>query len=184
MENLTEKQKMLAGLPYVGWDPEILKDRKRAKDLCHRFNQSHPNHYKKRNAILSELLDIKGRVHIEPNFWIDYGYNISLGNNFYANHNLTILDVCQVTIGENVFCGPNVTITGATHPTDPIARRETESGKPIIIGNDVWIGAGAIILPGVTIGNGVTIGAGAIVNRDVPDRVLVAGNPAVIKKNL
>ena len=115
---------------------------------------------------------------------MDYGYNISLGANFYANHNLTILDVCTVTIGKNVFCGPNVTITGATHPLDPVARRETESGEPITIGNDVWIGAGAIILPGVTVGDGVTIGAGSIVTKDVPDRVVVVGNPARVMKAL
>ncbi|MBE1286894.1 MAG: sugar O-acetyltransferase [Alteromonadaceae bacterium] len=183
-EALTEKQKMLAGLPYIGWDPDILKERKHAKDLCHRFNQCHPNHYKKRNGILAELVNLKGRAHIEPNFWVDYGYNITLGNNFYANHNLTILDVCEVNIGENVFCGPNVTITGATHPLDPIERRNTESGEPIHIGNDVWIGGGAIILPGITVGNGVTIGAGSIVTKDIPDRVVVVGNPAQIVKKV
>jgi maltose O-acetyltransferase len=135
-------------------------------------------------AVLAEFIHFAGRAHIEPNFWMDYGYNIHIGDNFYANHNLTILDICETRIGSNVFIGPNVLITGATHPLDPIARRETESGLPITIGNDVWIGGNVVILPGVTIGDNSTIGAGAVVTKDIPNNSVAVGNPARVIKTV
>jgi maltose O-acetyltransferase len=183
-EKKTEKEKMLAELPYDSWDKEILRDRKRAKAACHKYNLFDPNKYKERHAILAKLIQFSGRALIEPNFWMDYGYNISIGDNFYANHNLTILDVCEVRIGSNVFIGPNVLITGATHPLNPIERRSTESGLPISIGNDVWIGGNAVVLPGITIGDNCTIGAGSVVTKDIPANSVAVGNPARVIKTL
>lgn len=179
----SEKEKMLAGLPYDAWDPQLLNERMRAKAYCHKFNLADPTLLDERMAILSDLLHVEGTAHLEPNFYCDYGYNVHLGDNFYANHNLTIIDVCKVDIGTNVLIAPHVLISTGTHPTNPVERRSTEYGKPIKIGNDVWIGGNASILPGVTIGDRVVIGAGSVVNKDIPSDSIAVGNPCrVIKK--
>ncbi len=181
---MTEKEKMLAGLAYDANVEVLVKERMYAKSICHEFNQYNPLDLEGRMSLLRSLLTIKGTAHIEPVFFCDYGYNIHLGDNFYSNHNLTILDVCSVEIGDNVFIGPHVMITTATHPTDPIERRSTEFGQGITIGNDVWVGGNVSILPGVTIGNNCVIGAGSVVNRDIPDNSLAVGNPCRVKKQL
>uniref|UniRef100_A0A7S2HUQ1 Maltose/galactoside acetyltransferase domain-containing protein n=1 Tax=Helicotheca tamesis TaxID=374047 RepID=A0A7S2HUQ1_9STRA len=121
---------------------------------------------------------------IEPPFYVDYGVNIHIGRNFYANFNCTMLDCATITIGDNVFLGPGVQLYTATHPLDAMERRTTEFAKPIEIGNDVWIGGCAVVLPGVRIGNGVVVGAGAVVTKDVEDDVVVAGVPARVVKRL
>ncbi|WP_019612930.1 sugar O-acetyltransferase [Psychromonas ossibalaenae] len=180
---MTEQEKMLAGLPYDAWDELLLKQRKTAKSTCHAFNLADPTLFEERMDILRGLLDIKGNAHFEPNFFCDYGYNIHIGDNFYANHNLTIVDVCRVDIGHNVMFGPCVMLSTGTHPIDPVERQTTEYGAPIKIGNDVWLGGNVSVLPGVKIGNNCVIGAGSVVNRDIEDNSVAVGNPCrVIRK--
>jgi maltose O-acetyltransferase len=181
---MTEKEKMLAGLPYEAWDEQLYAERMHAKTVCHSFNQSDPANRDGRMGLLRKLLKMKGNAYMEPNFFCDYGYNIEVGGNFYSNHHLTILDVCKVTIGDNVMFGPHVMISTATHPVDPIERRDTEFGKPISIGNDVWIGGNVSILPGVRIGNNCVIGAGSVVVHDIPDDSVAVGNPCKVKRKI
>ncbi len=177
MQKKTEKQKMLAGLAYDAWDEVLLAARNQAKLVCHQFNLLSPLDNDKRQAMLKTLLNITGHCHIEANFFCDYGTNITIGDNFYANHNLVILDVCEVKIGSNVMFGPNVMLSTASHPIDPIARRNTEFGKPITIGNDVWLGGNVSVLPGITIHDNTVIGAGSVVNKDIAGNGVYAGNP-------
>ncbi|WP_375322451.1 sugar O-acetyltransferase [Aliivibrio logei] len=181
---MTEKEKMLAGLPYDAWDEILLNDRMNAKAQCHQFNLADPTKLDERVGILKKLLCIKDNAHMEPNFFCDYGYNIEIGSNFYSNHNLTIVDVCKVTIGNNVLFGPHVMISTGTHPLDPIERQKTEYGASISIGNDVWVGGNVSILPGVKIGNNCVIGAGSVVNRDIPDNSVAVGNPCRVIKSV
>ncbi|HHW90537.1 MAG TPA: sugar O-acetyltransferase [Clostridiales bacterium] len=181
----TEKQKMLSGELYYSADLELAKERQAAKKLLFEFNNANPEDLERRVQILRQLLKVKGKVHIESPFYCDYGYNITLGDNFYANHGCIILDVNKVIIGDNVMFAPYVQIYSATHPTDPQVRVSgLELGKPITIGDNVWIGGGAIICPGVTIGDNTTIGAGSVVVKDIPANVVAAGNPCKIIKKL
>ncbi|WP_419533217.1 sugar O-acetyltransferase [Endozoicomonas sp.] len=180
----SEKEKMLAGMPYDAWESELLSDRMRAKSLCARFNMADPTDLDGRMAILRDLLSIKDTAHMEPNFFCDYGYNIEIGSNFYSNHNLTIVDVCKVTIGDNVLIAPHVMISTGTHPIDPIERQKTEYGSPITIGNNVWIGGNVSVLPGVTIGDNCVIGAGSVVNRDIPANSVAVGNPCRVIRTI
>ncbi|MFK4751018.1 sugar O-acetyltransferase [Oceanobacter antarcticus] len=180
---MTEREKMLAGLPYNAWENELLAARLQAKSVCHAFNQADPCQLDARMALLRGLLTLRGSAHIEPNFFCDYGVNIDIGDHFYANHNLTILDVCPVTIGAQVIIGPGCMIATAIHPLDPVERQTTESGLPIVIGDHVWLGGNVSVLAGVTIGDNCVIGAGSVVNRDIPPGTVAAGNPArVIQK--
>lgn len=177
----TEKEKMLAGEYYDAMDEELVRDRIRARELAFAFNQTNPNDKDNRQALLKQLIHMKGSCFFEGNIHVDYGYNIEVGDHFYANYGCVILDVNKVIIGDNVLLAPHVQIYTATHPVDPQERLTgKEFGKPVIIGNNVWIGGGAIICPGVTIGNNVTIGAGAVVTKDIPDNVFAAGNPVEI----
>ncbi len=180
----TEKEKMLSGELYDAGDEVLVKERAYAKDLIFDYNHTRPGEREKRNEILKKLLKAKGTFNIEPPFYCDYGYNIEIGDNFYANHGCIILDVNKVTFGENVLLAPYVQIYTAAHPIDPSERLTfKELSKPIQIGSNVWIGGGAIICPGVTIGDNVTIGAGSVVTKDIPDNVIAAGNPCkVIRK--
>ncbi len=177
---MTEKEKMLRGELYdANFDPELLRLRAEAKELCHDFNLLRPSDAEGQEALLSKLLGKKGRnaTFIAP-FWCDYGFNISVGDNFFANHNFVVLDGAPVTIGNNVFIAPNCGLYTAGHPLDAERRSAgIEYAKPIVIGNDVWIGAGVHVMPGVTIGDGAVIGAGSIVTRDVPERTVAVGNP-------
>jgi maltose O-acetyltransferase len=182
----TEKEKMINGELYYAADPELVKDRKRAKKLVRLFNETPETDVERRTSLLKELLGSTGeKIYIESNFRCAYGYNIHVGENFYANFDCTILDGCSVTIGKNCMMGPGVHIYTNTHP---IHARERVTGiefaKPVVIGDNVWIGGRAVINPGVTIGNNVVIASGSVVIKDVPDNVVVGGNPAKIIKKL
>ena len=181
----SEKQKMLAGESYNPLDPELVADRRRAKILLKRFNIDHYVFDQQAAIVLHELMpDAHRSLYIETPFHCDYGYNIHCGPRVYFNTNCVILDVCRVSIGGGTLFGPAVHIYTATHPLSAAARKTSESGKPVIIGSNCWIGGGAIILPGVTIGDNCVIGAGSVVNRDIPPNSLAAGNPAKVKRQL
>lgn len=182
---MTEKEKMLAGLGYNAMDEELLRDRGRAKGICHAINHLPPDKIEERIALLQELFQTEEQPYMEPNIFCDYGYNIKIGKNFYANHNCTILDVNTVTIGDNVMFAPNVQIYTATHPVEAKPRvAGVEMGYPIVIGDNTWIGGGSIICPGVTIGKNVVIGAGSVVTKAIPDNVVAAGNPCRVIREI
>jgi maltose O-acetyltransferase len=179
----SEKEKMLAGEYYHPKDEELVKERAFAKQLIFQFNHLNPRKTDKKQEILKQLIVAKGSFQIEAPFYCDYGYNIEVGENFYANYGCVILDVNPVKIGDNVLLAPNVQIYTATHPIDPAERLTgKEYGKPITIGNHVWIGGGAILCPGVTIGDNSIIGAGSVVTKDIPPNVIAAGNPCRVIK--
>ncbi len=177
---MTETEKMLSGLVYdANRDPGLLAARLRAKDLCHDFNALRPSDTEGRR-LLRTLLGRTGRdFEILAPFWCDYGWNIEIGEAFFANHNLVILDAAKVSFGDHVFVGPDCGFYTASHPLDAASRRAgLETARPIAVGNDVWIGGGVRVCPGVTIGDGAVIAAGAVVTRDIPPRTLAAGVPA------
>ncbi|MFT2092646.1 sugar O-acetyltransferase [Paraglaciecola sp. 2405UD69-4] len=185
MDDLTEKQKMLAGLEYYPSNKVLQKERAIAKKLCQQFNQHDLDDRKGSRNLIKELFGSYEGAWIEPSFYCDYGYNIKAGKNFYANHGLIILDAGPVEIGDDVMIGPSVLISTSTHPLDPEKRKKgIEIARPITIGNNVWIGMGAKILEGVVIGDNAVIAAGAVVNKDVVANSLVAGVPAKVIKNL
>ncbi|MCM3267883.1 maltose acetyltransferase domain-containing protein [Paenibacillus elgii] len=180
----TEKEKMLNGELYLAADPELLQERANARRLTRLYNQTLETEESTRTELLKELFgSTKESIYIEPNLRCDYGYNIHVGENFYANFDCVFLDVCEIRIGDNCFIAPGVHIYTATHPLDPNERSSgVEYGKPVKIGNNVWIGGRAVINPGVAIGDNVVIASGAVVTKDVPDNVVVGGNPAKIIK--
>lgn len=184
--HLTEKNKMIAGQLYRSGDDLLRNERKQARRLLKVFNGTLPDESERRVVKLRELLGALGQqAEIEPPFYCDYGYNISIGDNFYANFNCIILDCAKVIIGNNVFLGPNVQIYTATHPLAVEERNKgLEAAKPIIIEDSAWICGSVIINPGVTIGKGTTIGAGSVVTRDIPPDVFAAGNPCKVIRNL
>ena len=182
---MNQKERMLAGLPYKAWLDGLLEERLACKKKIYEFNMLPPEEYEKVPELLKGILGKVGKnVWIEAPFHCDYGWNIEVGDHFFANYNLVILDVGKVTIGHNVLLAPNVSIYTAGHPLDPERRNSgLEYGIPIAIGDNVWIGGNAVILPGVHIGNNTVIGAGSVVSRDIPDSVIAAGNPCkVIRK--
>ena len=182
----TEKEKMLAGEMYNPADPVLLEEREEARRKVRIYNQTAETEGEERTKILKELLGSTGdNVYMEPNIRFDYGYNTYVGENFFANFDCTILDVCEVRFGDNCMLGPSVQIYTATHPLNPTERNSgKEYAKPITFGNNVWIGGGAIINPGITVGNNVIIASGAVITKDVPDNVVVGGNPAKVIKQL
>lgn len=182
----TEKEKMLAGEHYEANDPELKALRVAARLKMEAFNRSSIADSKARVAMLKSLLGSTGEnIYIEPNFRCDYGENIHVGENFYANFDCVILDVATVTIGANCFIAPQVGIYTATHPIDPVARASgVEFAKPITIGNDCWIGGHATINPGVTLGNNVVVASGAVVTKSFGDNVVIGGNPARVLKDI
>lgn len=181
----SEKQKMLKGELYNSADIELKMEREYSKKLTFEYNSTKPQEIKRINQILDQLIKAQGSVIIEPPFYCDYGYNIKVGHNFYANFGCVILDCNEVEIGDNVLLGPNVQIYTATHPTDPKQRLAgLEYAKPIVIGNNVWIGGGTIVCPGVSIGDNTTIGAGSVVTKDIPNNVVAVGNPCKIIKTV
>jgi maltose O-acetyltransferase len=182
---MTEKEKMLSGQLYLSSDEELVRDRKYAKKLCFEFNKTEPSRHDRKRTILKKLFRTDKNCFVEPQFYCDYGYNIIVGENFYANNDCIILDVNTVKIGNSVLLGPGVKICTASHPVNHDERiKGFEYGLPIEIGNNVWIGAGVIILPGVKIGNNSIIGAGSVVTKDIPSNVLAVGNQCRIVKNL
>ncbi|HDK7137486.1 TPA: sugar O-acetyltransferase [Clostridium botulinum] len=183
MEKKTEKEKMLSGELYCAMDEELVKEHIRAQQLLAEFNNSLGED---KNELLKSLFGKVGdNFCIKPTFRCDYGSNIYVGENFFANYDCIILDVCKVTIGDNCMLAPRVCIYTATHPLDAETRISgLEYGKPVAIGDNVWIGGNSVIVPGVTIGNNVVVAAGSIVVNDIPDNVVVGGNPAKIIKHL
>lgn len=174
----TEKEKMLAGEGYVASDPELVAERRRAQEVLHRFNAAAPEAWDDAAALLAGLFGALGEgTVVMPPFRCDYGYNVRIGANGFLNYGCVFLDCCPITIGDHLQMGPGVQLYTATHPLDPGLRRSVESALPITIGNDVWIGGGAILLPGVRVGDNTVVGAGSVVTRDLPANVLAAGNP-------
>jgi len=184
MEMSDEKKKMLNGELFHGYEPQLLKEFKYAKTLCYKFNNTRPSRFIKRVKILKKLFkSIKGFIIIEPPFYCDLGYNIEIGDCFYANTGCVLLDCGKITIGDHVMLGPNVHIYASTHPADPDLRKQFYNwSKPVSIGNNVWIGGGSIICPGVKVGDNTVIGAGSIVTKDISPNVLAVGNPCKVKK--
>ncbi|MBC3414185.1 sugar O-acetyltransferase [Pseudomonas sp. SWRI51] len=180
---LSEKQKMLTGQLYHASCPQLQKEQAANKQWMHRYNDSVELLSQARHGLLAEHFASVGEgVVIRPPFYCDYGYNISVGANTFINFNCVILDVLPVRIGADCQIGPAVQIYTADHPLDPEVRRTgLESGRPVSIGNNVWLGGGAIILPGVTIGDNAVVGAGSVVTRDVPAGAVVVGNPARVR---
>lgn len=176
---------MLAGELYDPLDPELAEARDRARELCQALNATREIDRDERQRLQGELFGRMGDdVVIQPPFHCDYGRHIELGTRVFFNFNCVVLDVCRVTIGDHTMFGPAVQIYTATHPLDAALRRRQEYGKPITIGDDVWVGGGAIICPGVTIGSRTVIGAGSVVTRDVPDDVFAAGNPCRVIRTI
>ena len=174
----SERDKMLAGELYDAFDPELVAQRTRARDLCQALTASREADVDARRAILRDLFGAGGdSVLMQPPFFCDYGTNIELGERVFFNFNCIVLDVCKVTVGSFTLFGPGVQILTPLHPMDAALRRKQEYGAPVTIGTDVWVGAGALILPGVRIGDRAVIGAGSVVTRDVPADMFAAGNP-------
>lgn len=180
---MSERQKMISGLPYDPGDPELQADQIAARHWMARYNAAMGASPAERRDLLRQKMGEVGEgAIIRPPFHCDYGYNIRLGHGAFLNFNCIILDVCEVEIGDQTQIGPAVQILTADHPRDPAQRAEgVEFGKPVTIGRNVWIGGGAIILPGVTIGDDAVIGAGSVVTRDVPEGATAVGNPARVK---
>lgn len=168
------------------YNPAYEEEIRKGKEKCHRYNQLSPNDREEQHAILSELLGGMGKeVTITPPFWCDYGYNITVGDYFYSNHNMIITDGAKVTFGDHVFVAPNCTFTTAEHAIDPEMRKAgVEIAKPITIGNNVWIGTGAVVLAGVTIGENSVIGAGSVVTRSIPANVVAVGVPCRVVREI
>ena len=183
---MTEKEKMLAGMNYSAIDPKLLRELSETREKIYEYNALRPSETEKMKAMLQDILGHIGDDDITINqpFHCDYGRQISVGRRFFANFNLTILDEARVTIGDDCFIGPNVSIYTACHSTDPVERNtRREWAEPVTIGDNVWIGGSVTILPGVTIGDNVTIGAGSVVVSDIPSNSIAVGNPCkVIKK--
>ncbi|MGG0476118.1 maltose acetyltransferase domain-containing protein [Priestia aryabhattai] len=182
----TEKEKMLAGEMYNPADAQLVKDREYARRQVRIYNETSETEGEKRTQLLRELFGSTGEnVYIEPNIRVDYGYNIFVGENFSANFDCVILDVCEVRFGDNCMLAPGVHVYTATHPLDPTERNSgKEYAKPIIVGDNVWIGGSAVINPGVSIGDNVVIASGSVVTKDVPNNIVVGGNPAKIIKKI
>lgn len=184
---MSEKEKMLAGMLYnANYDTELLEERKKAKELCHEYNQLRPSDEDGQRRLMLRLLGgMKGAFCIVAPFWCDYGYNIIIGENFFANHNTVILDGARVTFGDNVFVAPNCGFYTAGHPIDAERRNAgLEYAYPITVGSNVWIGAGAQVMPGVTIGSNVVIGGGSVVVKDIPDNSVAVGNPCHVIRQI
>ena len=184
---MTEREKAQQGYLYdANYDKEIVEERTRCADLCYEFNLCRPSDTAKQQELLNRMLgSIKGNPVITAPFYCDYGFNITIGENFYTNHNVTILDGAKVTFGDNVFIAPNCVFSTAGHAIDSEQRAKgLEIARPITVGNNVWIGANVSVLPGVTIGSSSIIGAGSVVNKDIPEGVIAAGNPCKVLRKI
>lgn len=177
---MTEKEKMLKQMLYdANNDEDLINERTICKDLCYEYNHLRPSQTEEQEKLIRKLFGkTKKSFYITAPFWCDYGYNIEIGENFYANHNCVILDGAKVTFGDNVFIAPDCGFYTAGHPIDADRRNAgLEYAYPITVGNNVWIGGGVKVMPGVTIGNNVVIGGGSVVTKDIPDDVVAVGNP-------
>lgn len=177
---MTEKEKMLAGILYdANYDEALLQERTACKELCYDYNLLRPSQTEQQDAQMRKILGKAGASFcILAPFWCDYGYNIEIGENFFANHNCIILDCAKVTFGDNVFIAPNCGFYTAGHPIDTERRNQgLEYARPIKVGDDVWFGGGVQVMPGVTIGSNTVIGSGSVVTKDIPSGVVAAGNP-------
>jgi maltose O-acetyltransferase len=186
-EIMTEKEKSILGILYnANYDEELIKERDVAKQNVYEYNKLNPLEKEIRKKIIKNLFGRIGENFlIEQPFYCDYGYNIEIGENFYSNHNLVILDAAKVVIGNNVFIAPNVGMYTAGHPIDVKQRNEgLEYAKSIKIGNNVWIGGNCVILPGVSIGDNTVVGAGSVVVKNLPENVIAVGNPCRVIKNI
>lgn len=183
---MSEQENMISGQLYNSTDEKLCQQRIKAKKLCRQYNNLEPDNYEERKSILKKLLGkTKENFWIEPNFWCDYGYNIEIGENFYSNHNLVILDPAKVTFGDNVFIAPNCGFYTADHPIDAELRNQLlEFAYPITVGNNVWFGGNVVVLPGVTIADNVVIGAGSVVTKDIPANVVAVGNPCKVLREI
>lgn len=183
---MNQKERMLAGLPYKAWMAGLTEERNENKMRIYRYNSLSPVQKEEQEQCIREILGKCGEsIHIEQPFHCDYGYNIEVGNNFYSNYNLTILDVGKVVIGENVMIAPNVSIYTAGHPIHPDSRNSGyEYGIGVAIGHNVWIGGSVVINPGVTIGDNAVIGSGSVVTGDIPANVVAAGNPCRVLRQI
>ncbi len=180
---MTEKEKCKQGLLYnANFDKELIKERADCKVLCQQYNEADYSNFDKRNELINKIVGkTKNSFIVEQPFWCDYGYNIILGDNFYSNHNLVILDCAEVKFGDNVFIGPNCGFYTAGHAEDVKQRNKgLEYAYPITVGNNVWLGGNVVVLPGVTIGDNSIIGAGSVVTKDIPANVIAIGNPCKV----
>ena len=183
---MTDKEKMLAGEYYLGWDKDLTSERETAKDLLYDFNSLKPSKREERGKMIEKLFGKVGKgCWIESPFNCDYGYNITVGDNFYTNSNCCILDCAKVTIGNNVLIGPNVGIYTPSHAFEKEARAKGyEQSLPVEIGDDVWICGSVTIKGGVKIGSNTIIGAGSVVTKDIPDNVIAAGVPCTVLRKM
>ena len=184
---MTEKEKMLKEMLYdANNDEDLIKERTIAKDLCFTYNQLMPSNVENQKKLLKNLLgEVNESTIIVAPFWCDYGYNISVGKNFFANHNTVMLDCAQISFGDNVFIAPNCGFYTAGHPIDAKRRNQgLEYAYPITVGNNVWIGAGVHVMPGVTIGDNVVIGGGSVVVKDIPSNSVAVGNPCHVIREI
>lgn len=183
---MNNKEKMVSGKIYDPLDEILTKDRSRAKLLCHKYNTLAPDLDEQKINLIKELFGKTGKVFtIEPNFFCDYGYNIEIGENFYSNHNLVVLDPAPVKFGDNVFIGPNCGFYTPEHPINAQERiKGDEFALAINVGNNVWIGGGVTVLGGVNIGDNVVIGAGSVVVKDIPSNTVAVGNPCRVIKHI
>jgi maltose O-acetyltransferase len=182
----TETERMLAGEPYDPSDPELVADRARASGLVRRYNATSEAEADRRDALLRELFGSVGTdATVEPSVRCDYGYNVFVGDDFFANYGCVFLDTNRVAFGDRCMLGPGVHVYTPTHPIDPDERATgRERGRPVTVGDDVWIGGRAVLNPGVTVGNEAVVASGAVVTDDVPDRVVVGGNPARVIREI
>lgn len=184
---MNQKERMLANLPYKSWMDGLKEDRMACKKKLYTYNNLPPEQEAEREALLREILGktCEGYLNIESPFHCDYGYNIEVGKEFFANYNFIVLDVGKVKIGDNFMCGPNVQISTAGHPLHPESRASGyEYGIDISIGDNVWIGGNVLVCPGVTIGSNVVIGGGSVVTKDIPDNMLAYGNPCRVIREI
>lgn len=183
---MNQKERMLRGLPYKAWLDGLSEERLACSKKIYEYNHLPPERWEERPALLKQLLGKTGEeITINEPFHCDYGYNIEVGENFFANYNFTVLDVGKVIIGDNAFIAPNVSIYTAGHPIHPLSRNSGyEYGLDIVIGDNVWLGGSVSIMPGVHIGSNVVIGGGSVVTRDIPDNVLAVGNPCRVVREI
>lgn len=180
------RDRMLAGEPYIADDPQLAEESAHARRLQHRYNTMDPTDADQRRAVLTELLGAFGEgSELRAPFSCDFGYRTTVGARTFANFGLVCLDVAPITIGDDVQIGPNVQLLTPTHPVEPGPRRDKwESAEPIVLGDNVWLGGGVIVCPGVTIGKNTVVGAGSVVVRDLPANVVAVGNPARVVRSI